>query len=57
MRGAAAVGVSKDSWTVQIFSQNLTDVNASSTTYGGQFVEAETVIRPRIAGVKFNYKF
>jgi outer membrane receptor protein involved in Fe transport len=53
----AAFGVAKDAWNVQFFAQNLTSVNASTTTSGAQFVEAETVTRPRIAGVKFGYKF
>jgi len=53
----AAIGVSKDNWNAQIFGQNLTSVNASAGTSGGQFVETETVIRPRIAGVKLGYKF
>jgi iron complex outermembrane recepter protein len=53
----ASFGVSKDAWNVQFFGQNLTSVNASTGTNAGQFVEAETVTRPRIAGVKFGYKF
>jgi iron complex outermembrane receptor protein len=53
----AAVGLSKGPWNVQIFGQNLTSVNASTGTNGGQFVEAETVIRPRIAGLRFGYKY
>ncbi len=53
----AALGVAKDAWNVQFFAQNLTSVNASTSTNSGQFVEAETVTRPRIAGVKFGYKF
>jgi iron complex outermembrane recepter protein len=53
----AAVGVAKDAWNVQIFGQNLTSVNASTGTNAGQFVQTETVLRPRIAGVKFGYKF
>jgi outer membrane receptor protein involved in Fe transport len=53
----AALGVSKDAWNVQFFGQNLTSVNASMYTNGGQFVEAETVTRPRVAGIKFGYKF
>jgi iron complex outermembrane recepter protein len=53
----AALGVAKDAWNVQIFGQNLTSVNASTGTNGGQFVQTETVLRPRIAGVKFGYKF
>jgi len=53
----ASFGVAKDAWNVQIFGQNLTSVNASTGTNSGQFVETETVTRPRIAGVKFGYKF
>jgi iron complex outermembrane recepter protein len=53
----AALGVSKDAWYVQIFGQNLTSANASTSTTASQFVETETVLRPRIAGVKFGYKF
>jgi outer membrane receptor protein involved in Fe transport len=53
----ASAGVSKDAWSVQLFAQNLTSVNASTTTNANQFVEAETVTRPRIAGVKISYKF
>ena len=53
----ASVGASKDKWNVQLFCQNLTSVNASTGTNGGQFVQTETVTRPRIAGVKFGYSF
>ncbi len=53
----AAFGLSKDQWNVQIFGQNLTSVNASTSTNSGQFVQTETVLRPRVAGVKFGYKF
>jgi hypothetical protein len=53
----AALGVSKDAWNVQLFGQNLTSVNASTYTGATEFIEAETVTRPRIAGVKFGYKF
>jgi iron complex outermembrane receptor protein len=53
----AALGVAKDAWNVQFFGQNLTSVNASAGTNAGQFVQTETVIRPRIAGIKFGYKF
>jgi iron complex outermembrane recepter protein len=53
----AAIGVSKDNWNAQLFGQNLTSVNASAGTSGGQFVETETVIRPRVAGIRFGYKF
>jgi outer membrane receptor protein involved in Fe transport len=53
----ASAGVSKDAWSVQLFAQNLTSVNASTTTNANQFVEAETVTRPRVAGLKVSYKF
>jgi iron complex outermembrane recepter protein len=53
----AAFGVAKDAWNVQIFGQNLTSVNASTGTNAGQFVQTETVLRPRVAGVRFGYKF
>ena len=53
----AAVGISKDNWTVQAFGQNLADRNASLYTNAAQFILTETPMRPRIAGVKFNYKF
>jgi iron complex outermembrane receptor protein len=53
----AAAGVAKDAWNVQLFGQNLTSVNATTSTNANLFVEAETVTRPRIVGVKFGYKF
>ena len=53
----AAAGVSKDQWNVQLFGSNLTDVNASTFTQSAQFVETQTIIRPRILGIKFGYKF
>jgi hypothetical protein len=53
----AAIGVSKDNWTVQAFSQNLANRNASLYTNAAQFILTETPLRPRIAGIKFNYKF
>jgi hypothetical protein len=53
----ASFGVAKDNWNAQIFGQNLTSVNATTGTNAGQFVQTETVTRPRVAGVKFGYKF
>jgi iron complex outermembrane recepter protein len=53
----AALGVSKDAWVVQLFGQNLTSVNASTSTTSAQFIEAETVTRPRVVGVKLSYGF
>ena len=53
----ASVGVSKDAWTAQLFGQNLTNVLASTFTNSSQWIETQTVTRPRVAGVKFSYKF
>jgi iron complex outermembrane receptor protein len=53
----AAVGVSKDNWNVQAFAQNLLDRNASVYTNAAQFILTETPLRPRVAGLKFGYKF
>jgi hypothetical protein len=45
--------VGKDAWLTQI---NLTDTRANLFENGNQFVTAETINRPRTAGVKFSYK-
>jgi outer membrane receptor protein involved in Fe transport len=53
----ASAGIAKDAWNVQFFSQNIGNKNASTYTSTAQFIETQTVLRPRIAGVKFGYKF
>lgn len=53
----ASIGVAKDAWTAQVFGQNLTNINASVFTSTTQFVPAETIVRPRVLGVRFGYKF
>ncbi len=53
----AAAGVAKDAWNVQFFVQNAGNKVASTYTNSAQFILTETVLRPRIAGVKFGYKF
>jgi iron complex outermembrane recepter protein len=53
----ASVGVAKDAWKVQLFGQNLTNSSASTFTNSFQFIQTETVLRPRIAGVQFSYAF
>ena len=50
-------GFAKDSWDVMIYSQNLTDVQASTYTTSGQDIKAEVPLRPRIVGVKIGLKF
>src|SRR6267142_1638644 len=53
----ASMGVAKDAWNAHLYIQNLSNSNASLFTNTGQFVVAETVIRPRVIGVKLGYKF
>jgi outer membrane receptor protein involved in Fe transport len=53
----ASAGFAKDAWNVQFFSQNIGNKNASTYTSTAQFVQTQTVLRPRIAGVMFGYKF
>jgi len=53
----ASAGFGKDAWNVQFFGQNLANRDASTYTNSAQFILTETPLRPRIAGVKFSYKF
>jgi iron complex outermembrane receptor protein len=53
----AALGVSKDAWTAQFYGQNITDTRGKVFISDSQAIETETVIRPRVLGVKFGYRF
>ena len=53
----ASAGISKDRWTVTAYGQNLGDNQASTYTSSNQFVVTQTVLRPRVLGVRFGYKF
>src|SRR6266404_3792155 len=53
----ASVGVARDAWAVQVFGQNLSNVNSSLSTNSSQFILAEFPQRPRVLGIKMSYKF
>jgi iron complex outermembrane recepter protein len=53
----ASAGISKDRWTLTAYGQNLSDNLASTYTSSNQFVVTQTVLRPRVLGVRFGYKF
>jgi iron complex outermembrane receptor protein len=53
----AAAGVSKDSWTVQIYGQNLTDTRGQLFASYNDSVKAVTVDRPRTLGLRFSYAY
>jgi outer membrane receptor protein involved in Fe transport len=53
----ASLGIGKDAWSTEVYAQNLTNENVSTYTSTNQFVVAQTILRPRVIGVKFRYKF
>ncbi len=53
----ASLGVAKDAWSAHLYVQNLTNSNASLFTNTDQFIVSQTVLRPRVIGVAFGYKF
>lgn len=53
----ASFGVAKDAWNVRAYIENLSNSNASVFTNTDQFIVAQTVLRPRVMGFAFGYKF
>jgi iron complex outermembrane receptor protein len=53
----ASLGIAKDNWYVEAFGQNLTDSNAFTNENNSQFIVTQTVLRPRVLGIKVGYKF
>jgi hypothetical protein len=53
----ASLGVAKDAWTVTLFGQNLSNSDASTFTSSAQYIEMETPLRPRVLGLRVDYKF
>jgi outer membrane receptor protein involved in Fe transport len=53
----ASIGVGKDAWTAKVYAQNLTNELASTFTSNSQFALQETILRPRVLGLQFGYKF
>jgi hypothetical protein len=53
----ASFGVSKDNWTAQISGSNLSNAYAATNVSAGQFIRAETPVRPRVLTAMFGYTF
>jgi outer membrane receptor protein involved in Fe transport len=53
----AAIGMSKDSWTVQLTGNNITNSDASTHTASNQFIKTQVPLRPRVLTVQIGYKF
>lgn len=53
----ASAGIARGNYQISLVGQNLTNKNASVFTNANQFIEAQTVIRPRVLGVKLRAEF
>ena len=53
----AAVGVSKDTWTVQLTGSNLSNSNAVTNVSSAQLIKATIPLRPRMLMASFAYRF
>ncbi len=53
----ASAGVARDSWRAEVYVHNLTNEIASVFTSTAQFIESQTVTRPRVVGVEIGYRF
>ena len=51
----AAIGVSLDKWTAQIYGENLGKADSSTFTSSAQFIKSEVPLHPRVVGLKFGY--
>jgi outer membrane receptor for ferric coprogen and ferric-rhodotorulic acid len=53
----AALGVSKDVWSVQLNINNVFNSAAVTNITSGGFIEAEVPVRPRVMNLTVGYKF
>jgi outer membrane receptor protein involved in Fe transport len=53
----AALGVSKESWTVSLNAANLTNEFGPTNVTSGQFIKAEVPLRPRTLTLLMSYRF
>jgi hypothetical protein len=53
----AALGVSRDNWTVQIQGTNITNVYGPTNISSAQFIKAEIPLRPRVVMAQFAHTF
>jgi iron complex outermembrane receptor protein len=53
----AQLGVAKDNWVVTVYGENLSNSDASTYTSTAQYIVQEVPLRPRVLGLKVDYKF
>ena len=52
-----AVGVSKDTWTVQLTGSNLSNSDAVTNVSSAQLIKATIPLRPRVLMANFTLRF
>jgi outer membrane receptor protein involved in Fe transport len=52
-----SVGVARDQWHAELFSNNLNNSHASTFTSTAQFIKSEVPLRPRTYGLRIGYDF
>ena len=53
----AALGLTKDNWTVQVTGSNLSNSDAATNITSSQFIKATVPLRPRVLMAGFSYRF
>jgi iron complex outermembrane recepter protein len=53
----AAIGASKDNWSVQLSGSNLFNSDAVTNISSGQFIKSQIPVRPRVLTFLVGYKF
>jgi outer membrane receptor protein involved in Fe transport len=53
----ASFGVAFSKWVATVYGENLGNSHASTFTSSAQFIQSEVPLRPRVIGVKLDYKF
>ena len=53
----AALGVAKDNWIVTLYGENLSNSDASTYTSTAQYIVQEIPLRPRVLGLKVDFRF
>jgi iron complex outermembrane recepter protein len=53
----AALGVSKDNWSLQIQGTNITNTYGPTNITSAQFIKAEVPLRPRVLMAELSYHF
>jgi iron complex outermembrane receptor protein len=53
----ASLGVSKDNWNVELLGLNISDPRGFTFISASEAIQTQTVIRPRVRGLKAGWKF